>query len=119
MPELQHQGSSRLLNAPGSTTSSTTATVFFFVKWQCSILDSIIQRIFFFYQIKAGLAPPDDSVAGLASSFKDKVKIEKKHGTGENQPDQKKKVKVEEGGKIKSTGGKINKKTSQTATLVR
>ena len=60
-----------------------------------------------------------ESVAGLASSFKDKVKIEKKHGTGENQPDQKKKVKVEEGGKIKSTGGKINKKTSQTATLVR
>ena len=58
-------------------------------------------------------------MAGLASSFKDKVKIEKKHGTGENQPDQKKKVKVEEGGKIKSTGGKINKKTSQTATLVR
>ena len=73
---------------------------------------------FLSYQIKAGLAPPDDSVAGLASSFKDKVKIEKKHGTGENQPDQKKKVKVEEGGKIKSTGGKINKKTSQTATLV-
>ena len=60
-----------------------------------------------------------ESVAGLASSFKDKVKIEKKHGTGENQPDQKKKVKVEEGGKIKSTGGKINKNTSQTATLVR
>ena len=60
-----------------------------------------------------------ESVAGLASSFKDKVKIEKKHGTGENQPDQKKKVKVEEGGKIKSTGGKINKKTSQTATLVK
>ena len=25
----------------------------------------------------------------------------------------------DEGGKIKSTGGKINKKTSQTATLVR
>ena len=78
-----------------------------------------LTNFLFFYQIKAGLAPPDDSVAGLASSFKDKVKIEKKHGTGENQPDQKKKVKVEEGGKIKSTGGKINKKTSQTATLVR
>ena len=94
MPELQHQGSSRLSTAPGSTTTSSTNAT-------------------------AGLAPPDDSVAGLASSFKDKVKIEKKHGTGENQPDQKKKVKVEEGGKIKSTGGKINKKTSQTATLVR
>ena len=88
MPELQHQGSSRLLAAPGSTSSAAAG----------------------------GLANVDESVAGLASSFKDKVKIEKKHGTGENQG---KKVKVEEGGKIKSTGGKINKKTSQTANLVR
>ena len=83
MPELQHQGSSRLLAAPGASGGN-----------------------------------PDDTVTSLASSFKDKVKIEKKHGSSEKQPDQKKKVMVEEGGKKKPTGGKSNKKSIMTANLV-
>ena len=92
MPELQHQGSSRLLTTPGSSASTAAG---------------------------GGLASGDDSVAGLASSFKDKVKIEKKHGTSENKPDQKRKVTVDDGGKIKNPGGKGNKKPNQTGNLVR
>ena len=91
MPELQHQDSSRLLTAPGSSAGNAAS---------------------------AGLAV-DDSTSGLASSFKDKVKIEKKHGTSESQPGQKKKVTVEEAsGKIKSTGAKANKKPDPKPTLV-
>ena len=91
MPELQHQDSSRLLTTPGSSAANAAS---------------------------AGLAVVDDSSAGLASSFKDKVKIEKKHGTSENPPEQKKKVTVEEGGKKKSTGVKTNKKPDPKPTLV-
>ena len=82
MPELQHQGSSRLLTTPGSSASTAAG---------------------------GGLASGDDSVAGLASSFKDKVKIEKKHGTSENKPDQKRKVTVDDGGKIKNPEAKATR----------
>ncbi len=58
----------------------------------------------------------DNSLMNLASSFKDKVKIEKKHGSQESAP---KEVMVEVGGKKKPTGGKSNKKSTQTANLVR
>ena len=61
----------------------------------------------------------DSSTIGLASSFKDKVKIEKKPGSSESQPDQKKEVMVEVGGKKKPTGGKSNKRSTQTANQVR
>ena len=61
----------------------------------------------------------DNSAIGLASSFKDKVKIEKKPGSSESQPDQKKEVMVEVGGKKKPTGGKSNKRSTQTANQVR
>ena len=59
------------------------------------------------------------SSIGLASSFKDKVKIEKKPGSSESQSDQKKEVMVEVGGKKKPTGGKSNKRSTQTANQVK
>ena len=92
MPELQHQGSSNTLMTTVVAGSSTATSSM------------------------SGAA--DNSVVGLASSFKDKVKIEKKHGSNENQPDQKKEVMVEVGGKKKPTGGKSNKKSLQAANLV-
>jgi hypothetical protein len=67
----------------------------------------------------ASSATGSDVVAGLASSFKDKVKIDKKHGSGENhQPPDQKTVMVEVGGKKKRTGGTSSKKSLPTASLV-
>lgn len=85
MPELQHQGSSSGLLSAPGSSSATAA------------------------------GGGDNSVINLASSFKDKMKIEKKHGSSENQP---KEVMVEVGGKKKPTGGKRNKKSVQTANMV-
>ena len=66
----------------------------------------------------SGACGQDNSVTSLASSFKGKVKIEEKHGhNNENQPDQKKEVKVEIGGKTKSTGGKNSKKNQPSANM--
>jgi len=59
----------------------------------------------------------DNSLSGLASSFKDKMKMSEKK-ISESQSDQKKEVMVEVGSKKKRPGGTGGKKSAPAANLV-
>ena len=66
---------------------------------------------------EGGAGGQDNSISNLASSFKDKMKFDKKHGSNENQPDQKKEVMLESGGKKKRPGGTSSKKSLPSVNM--